>query len=246
MADQFFIEKYSGANVTRNTNNLAQFYADLAGTFTELRVRVPNFSVGGPHTFNFNINGVAQYVPASAFILNSGGAGYVQKTGLSIAVAKGDALSWDLVNKGSGSLVAPIFFEHTINDGVLVAAKGDVVKTTGSLANAATENGTVALGKTFLIQKVSANKACRIRLYPTAAFRTADAARAIGTDPIGEHGVLMDLYLTGSNLTWEMATPLPCYDGQAVRTGEVFYAIENKSGSTGTVAVTFTRNLLEI
>jgi hypothetical protein len=122
-------------------------------------------------------------------------------------------------------------------------SQGDVNVTTGSLADLAEETGTVALGKNGLILKVVADRACWVRLYGTAAERTADAARLITEDP--EEPVLADLIFTGALLTIPCA-PLIGYanrDGTVVTT--IYYSIINTSGSTSTVSVDFTRLALE-
>lgn len=44
--------------------------------------------------------------------------------------------------------------------------------------------------------KISTSKRSRVRIYGDAESRTADAARGIGTDPTGDHGVLLDYAMT--------------------------------------------------
>lgn len=44
--------------------------------------------------------------------------------------------------------------------------------------------------------KLSTNKRARIRVYGDAAAEAADRGRAIGTDPSGDHGVLLDYAMT--------------------------------------------------
>lgn len=238
-----FIEKYNVAILSRPTLNLSKFYSPIDGTITRLSVKAPNQSPIGTHTINVSLNGVYQYLTAAAFLVT--GPDAVEKTGLSIAIAKGDPLIWDYIVAGSGNLAVPLFFEVDIEPADLPGRTETVVFTTASLANAATENASIPLGKVGLIKKVSADRSARIRLYPATADRTADAARAIGTDPEDEHGVEMDLYLTPSNLSWHMAQALPFYDGQSTPTGIVYAAIQNKSGSTHSVAVTFEISVIE-
>jgi hypothetical protein len=116
-------------------------------------------------------------------------------------------------------------------------------KTTGSLANNATENSTVTMNKSFTIVQVTVNKAARLRLYSTAAARTADAARANSVPPTPgtEHGCIIDLYLdTSDKFTWFLS---PCADGanlDGTPTASIYYALTNLSGSTGTVTFTVT------
>lgn len=127
-----------------------------------------------------------------------------------------------------------------------VGARGDVVITTAALADGATENGTSALGKAFIPLQITVDRACRVRLYQTSAARTADASRAPGTLPTGEHGVILDVRLdTGTGLVWDVFQPPTGANMDSPVTSTIYYAIKNESGSTSTVQVTVTRLLME-
>jgi hypothetical protein len=124
-------------------------------------------------------------------------------------------------------------------------SRGDVSVTTASLANNATENGVIALGKSSLVMRFVGSVKCRIRLYSTAAYRAADASRVPGIDPQGEHGVMLDILLPVGNLTWDLS-PLSLItndDGPPV--SNIYYAIQNLSGAPAAVTATLTRILLE-
>lgn len=111
--------------------------------------------------------------------------------------------------------------------------------TTASLANAASETGTITLAKTYRLLRITTDRAARVRLYTTAAKRTADAARAIGVDPTGDHGVVLDYVTTASVLAADLS-PVP--GGANLETSpssSISLAITNQ-GTTGTVTVTFT------
>ena len=110
--------------------------------------------------------------------------------------------------------------------------------TTASLANNATEDTTVTLKPGYRLLKVETDVAARVRVYDSTANRTADAARAVGTDPTGEHGVILDFVTTAGNLAWWLN---PVVDGYTTAgTDTVPLAITNVSGSTDTVTVTLT------
>ena len=129
------------------------------------------------------------------------------------------------------------------NIGGPVNARRDEVKTTASLADQASETGVVTLGKSFLLVKVEADRNCRVRLYSTAAARTADAARPFGTDPTAgtQHGVICDLIVTtADSLVWILSPQAPGSCMETVVTRDIPYAIQNLSGATSTVEVTFT------
>ncbi len=146
-----------------------------------------------------------------------------------------------------------LIFSRTGNDGAAGAAgafagRSDVVKTTGSLADQASETGTVDLGKTFILVKLAVDRACRVRLYTTDSLRTADASRLFGTDPTAgsQHGVICDVLLTAvTGLTWLMSPEALGSCNEAVVTVSIPYSIQNLSGSASTVQVTFTVTAME-
>jgi hypothetical protein len=124
-------------------------------------------------------------------------------------------------------------------------ARGDVTVTTASLADGATQTGVITLGKSSLILKFTASCACRIRLYSTSAYRTADAARPPGTDPTGEHGVMLDIVLPAGNSTWDLSPLAAVTNDDAPPISDIYYAIQNKSGAAAAVTATLTRITLE-
>lgn len=126
-----------------------------------------------------------------------------------------------------------------------VPARANVVVTTASLANLAEETGTVALGKSFLLLKVAADVECRIRLYKTSAERTADSARAIGVDPTAGLGIICDLVPVAGTLTLDLAPLIHGNNGDVTPITSIYYAIQNRSGGTSTVQVTFTNMVME-
>lgn len=119
---------------------------------------------------------------------------------------------------------------------------------TASIDNLETENGYVVLASTFRLIRIAANADCRVRLYATTAARTADAARAFEYPAADGAGVIADFMIdvaapiivtpqiTGSNL--EAGDPLTLNN-------QIYYAIENRSGSAASVQVVFTYQPLE-
>jgi hypothetical protein len=106
------------------------------------------------------------------------------------------------------------------------------------LANNASEETTVTLKPGYRLLKVETDISARVRVYDSTTSRTADAARAVGTDPTGVHGVILDVVTTPSILEWWLS---PVVDGYTENAGDtVPLAITNLSGSTDTVTVIFT------
>lgn len=117
--------------------------------------------------------------------------------------------------------------------------------TTAILANDASEEGIVALGKTSLVVQLTATAKCRVRFYSTAAYRTADATREPGVDPQLEHGVMLDILFPDANLTWDLS-PLAAIsnDDDPVVT-DIYYSVQNLSGAPAAIEVTIVNIPLE-
>lgn len=122
-----------------------------------------------------------------------------------------------------------------------------VAKTTGSLANLATENGTITFAKSAMLQKIVASAACWVRLYETSAARTSDNTRLITTSPKAGLGILSNAGpgLDSAGLTIPITPAHELHNGDGPRTTTIYYAITNKSGSTAAITVTFTYLPLE-
>ena len=111
-------------------------------------------------------------------------------------------------------------------------------ETTASIADGASGSVEYAtLGKSFALQKVTVDKQCWVRIYSDTAARTADASRTQGTDPSDGSGVIAEFIATASGSTTFKITPsiMGWLDNSET---EVPVAIQNNSGSTGTVTVT--------
>lgn len=116
-----------------------------------------------------------------------------------------------------------------------------VTVTTSSLEPGATWTGTIPLGLSFRLLKISTSRPARVRLYTTGPNRTADADRAAGTDPAGDHGVILEYVTTAEVLTAGLA---PVVDGSNMAAPPVVNtpaAITNTDSIAGTVTLTFTR-----
>lgn len=110
--------------------------------------------------------------------------------------------------------------------------------TTASLPSNNTENVSLTLKPGYRVLCIETDKAARVRAYDSSASRTADAARPVGVDPTGVHGVIFDVVTTASTLTWWLN---PAVDGYTVdATDTVPVAVTNLSGSSGTVTVDVT------
>lgn len=137
--------------------------------------------------------------------------------------------SWQAVAGGGGSALS----------------RADLTFTTASLANDAAETGTANLGKSFIPLRVTVDRPCRVQFYQTGAARTADAARPAGSDPTGEHGVILDCVFVTGNLVLDIIDPPAGFCGEAVVSDAIPYRVTNQSGAASTVQVTVNRIILE-
>lgn len=155
------------------------------------------------------------------------------------ALAVNGSLWWD-TDEGEGKM----FYRKA--DGTLVAVGGggtsagreteSVVTTTLALSEAWV--GTVTLSPGYRLLRVETSVPARVRVYDSAASRTADASRFVGVDPTPPHGVILDLLTTSSVLGWWMN---PVVDGYtADGTVDVPVSVTNLGTSTTAVTVTFT------
>lgn len=127
-------------------------------------------------------------------------------------------------------------------------ARTSINKTTASLAQNASETGTLTMGaKSFIVLGASTTRDCRIQLYSTSALMTADASRGIGTNPTdgSESGVIMDLVLTAAG-SWIASPALLGANMESSPDQTIAYRITNLDTSTGTVPITLTILPLEL
>ena len=123
-------------------------------------------------------------------------------------------------------------------------SRATVTQTTASLANTAVENSTVTLAKTGHLLYLIADRACRVVLYATAAARTADAGRGIGTPPTPGTGVLCEFVFPSAETIYT-GQMIDYYNGDGSPSSSIYYAITNLSGATHTVQVQFVHLGLE-
>ena len=111
---------------------------------------------------------------------------------------------------------------------------------TDSVENGEAWSGMITITKAYRLLAVETDKAARVRVYSTIAKRNGDVARPIGTDPTGNHGVLLEFVTTSILLSSDLS---PLVDGASMETvpsSSIPVNITNMSGESGTVTVTFT------
>jgi len=89
--------------------------------------------------------------------------------------------------------------------------------------------GLVTMGKAWRLYQVVTDRATRVRLYSSITARDADLGRLIGTDPSGDHGLMVEFISTPVVLGAVMS---PMVDGAVMEdpvTDQVPVAVKNLS-----------------
>lgn len=112
-----------------------------------------------------------------------------------LAINTGDSRVYTKLDNGEIKLVG----------GSSTASRSTTTYTGASLEANASQNGSVDLGKSYVILAVTTNFAARVRVYATQAYQTADASRPANVAPTGDHGLLLELVTTGTDLDWTLS-----------------------------------------
>jgi hypothetical protein len=120
--------------------------------------------------------------------------------------------------------------------------RGDIPLVTNGIASGSVQTGSFSLSKGFILYRVSSSVESRVRLYSSASFRNTDLTRSIGVDPVLEHGVIVDLVLSGSPnfLVYNLAPYVIGVDAQPTPDGQISYTINDLSGVAATHSLSFT------
>ena len=92
------------------------------------------------------------------------------------------------------------------------------------------------------IGRISTDVDATVRLYSSAAARTADA-RALGSPVTGSvEGLIAEVALTASNLSFDLSPTVSFINLETVQTDVVFARVFNQSGGATTIDVSITCN----
>lgn len=230
-------------------NNTSAYRSDYYGTTDN-----PTMYVNAGETIAFDLTDVTGSHPFQ--IQTTGGSAY--NTGLIHIAPDGTktlgsnaqgktsgVLYWKVPGSISGDYEY-ICTSHSAMKGTITIADPSVAaggvsrvsetKVTASIANSTTGNiQFTTLGKSFAIQKVTAEKESWIRIYSDTASRSADASRTQGTDPADGSGVIAEFIATSANTVFKVTPAIYGWlDGET----EVPVAVQNNSGGTTTTSVT--------
>lgn len=112
-----------------------------------------------------------------------------------LAINTGDSRVYTKLDNGEVKLVG----------GSSTASRSTTTYTGENLEPNSSQNGSVDLGKSYVVLSVSANFPVRIRVYASQAYRTADVDRPANLAPMGDHGLLLELVTTSTDLDWTLS-----------------------------------------
>lgn len=118
--------------------------------------------------------------------------------------------------------------------------RADFAGTAAALAANAEANLDIAIAKAWVALRVRTNRPARVRIYANAAARTADAARAVGVAPTGDHGLLLEYITTSGDLDWAVAPAIVGYNLESPITAIAAVRITNLDVAAGDTTVTIT------
>ena len=107
-------------------------------------------------------------------------------------------------------------------------ALGAVARATVTISDG---TSTAAIGKTALLLAISCTAPARVRLYCTAAARTADAARPATTAAPQGSGLLLEFLATAELLAAPLTPGIVAYNLDAVPSGVIYANVQPAGGS---------------
>ena len=93
--------------------------------------------------------------------------------------------------------------------------------------------GTVRLQPIVSLFSIRSTNSVRIRMYDTNEHRTNDLARPVGTEPLGNHGLLLDITITPDvlNTEYQLYPPVTLINNDTIRSGLIYYTIDEINGT---------------
>jgi len=122
----------------------------------------------------------------------------------------------------------------------LVSRNTTATVTASSVADTNRSEIDITGHKGYNLYSITADRACWVRLYDSAASRTADASRAQGTDPSPNAGVIAEAVFTGNGGTVNFTPGVVGYNNESTPTTTVPVAVVNNHGSTQNIGVSLT------
>jgi hypothetical protein len=206
-------------------------------TFTNSTASLP---LGNTMTLQTYENGgnresVLTLVPTGDSALDIGG-------GLRVRTAYGTGFEKSWTFNTNGSITFPdATVQSTAYTGGSVSGLGSreiLTATTGALAIDAVGNISITGFKTYALLAVISEIPAWIRVYASAAARTADAARLETEDPLPGSGVIAEVITTTDNQTVLFTPATIGFNAETPAANTVYLAVKNKGTGVATIDVT--------
>jgi hypothetical protein len=124
--------------------------------------------------------------------------------------------------------------------GYLVPTINTTSGTTASIADNASANLDLTGGRAYVLYKIQTSAAAWVRVYTSAAARTADVSRAQGVDPTTNSGVIAEVITAGAE-TVVFAPAVNGFNDEGPTTDVMPIAVTNLSGGDAAITVTVTK-----
>lgn len=109
--------------------------------------------------------------------------------------------------------------------------------TTGLINPNSTEVGRITMANGIRVYKISTSAPARVRLYSTMNQRDADLDRPVGTDPLPNAGVILDVLTTPNHLAFLLVPSADGQNGETVYDSKIAISVENRDTFAKNVSV---------
>lgn len=150
-------------------------------------------------------------------------------SGATLTDAGGGTIDISIV--GGGSLPAISSTRTTYNNSSI------------SIPDLGSDTFDITANDNMFIGRIESDFPATIRLYSSAAARTADSGRALGAPvPAAIEGLIAEIQTTGGNLAFDNSPTISYINMEAVQTDDIYVLVFNQSGGPNAIQVTLTAN----
>lgn len=98
---------------------------------------------------------------------------------------------------------------------------------------------------TLQLQNMNVSSSARVRLYGTQDAAVADRARPNTIDPVGNHGMYVDMMFTAGYLAWVTTPPVFCQNQDNPQSTVLYATVQNLGSVSATITVNSSILILE-
>jgi len=213
--------------------NFQEIY-NAIGNGTTIFAGSPNIQVGIVTATEFYGDGSNLSGVGADITLQDNGSGI----GTATIINFGDYLDVSPISAGVCTITSTFVGSNQLG------VRTDVSQTTGSIANDAAANISFAGFKSYTLYKVETSAAAWVTIYTDSTSRTADANRAITSDPAAGSGVIAEVVTSGAQTKLITPATIGFNNDNPVST-TIYAKVVNKSGGSANITVTLTILQLE-